>query len=224
MLEDEKEHGGDVIPTLPSISAIFELSKLVPKAPIPLLRPLDVIAHPGVEEDFKSMWATWIDSHQSELQKLKPTAEGIVFDSTYCSELLNGVAMDSRLKTISGQGAFDCGRVKYREDAHKADKCVREKLAAKEAFFVRYDAHRSYDADEIDDLAIGLATDGQHGLYAVGFDDAGVNTTSLGDKAELFDGAHTVVVLCPIPIKLGTTFSKGLTCLRQTGNLLLSPE
>jgi len=86
IMEQMKERGGDAFPTLPSVSAIYKLSKLVPDSSIPELKPLDIQAHPGIEEEFKSKWRTWIDSHQLELQKLKPTAKEIHFDSSYCSE------------------------------------------------------------------------------------------------------------------------------------------
>src|SRR5580704_1616117 len=81
-----KEHGGDSWPMLPSVAAILRLSRLVPNSPVPELRPIDIQAHPGIDEEFKSKWRTWIDAHQVELQKLKPDARRVNFDTHYCSQ------------------------------------------------------------------------------------------------------------------------------------------
>ena len=80
IIEQMRKSGGDSWPQLPSVYVIPRLSKLLPDAPIPALQPLDIQAHPGVEEEFKSKWRMWIDSHQAELEKLKPSPEGINFN------------------------------------------------------------------------------------------------------------------------------------------------
>lgn len=84
--EQIRDHGGDSWPRLPSVSATFELPKLFPNSPIAELKPLDIQTHPGIEEDFKSKWRTWIDTHPDQLQKLKPTAKGISFDLGHCGK------------------------------------------------------------------------------------------------------------------------------------------
>jgi len=85
-MEDMREHGGDTWPILPSALAMFKLSKLLPNSSVPKLRQWELM-RPGVDEEFKSKWRNWIDSHADELQKSKPIAVGIKFDQEYCSKL-----------------------------------------------------------------------------------------------------------------------------------------
>ena len=73
-----------VSPGPPSVAALFELSRLVPESPFSTLNQLDVQAH---SEALKSNWRLWIETHDSELQKLKPTTKGITFDRDSCSKL-----------------------------------------------------------------------------------------------------------------------------------------
>jgi len=214
---DRTDRSSDALLTLPSSTAMLRLSKLIPDAQIP--NPPRLAVQAGKDSDTKRKWASWIDEHKGELQKLEPTAEGIVFDSGYCSDFTNAAAMDRRLRTIAGDAATNCGHVEAGSSSSAADKCVRNAFTTKKTFMARYEVH---EADE--DVSVGVASNGQGGVYAVAFDDAGVSTRALGDKAELFDDRHTVVVPCPTPVEFRQSVSKGLTCLIQKGNALLSPE
>jgi len=86
----------DCVPSrLPSISALYELPKLLPEASIPVTATLG--QRFGNEDDgLKAKWRTWIDGHQSELEKLQPTAEGISFDSDYCAKFHEGPTTTSQ--------------------------------------------------------------------------------------------------------------------------------
>jgi hypothetical protein len=214
---ERTDRNSDALLTFPSSVALVRLSELIPDVGIPNPSPLAVQA--GKDGEFKKRWATWIGDHEEQLGKIAPTAEEIVFDSSYCSDFTNTAAMDRRLRMISGDGADNCGSAGVGVNAAKVDSCVRREFGGRKAFVVRYDVH---DVDE--DEAVGLASDGRGSLYAIAFDDAGVSTLGLGDKAELFDGRHVVVVPCPKPIQFRQSVSKGLTCLTQRGNRLLSPE
>jgi hypothetical protein len=87
IMKQTREHGGDVLPTLPSTSVLLRLPKLVPDAPIPRLSPMEIQASPGKSKESKAQWRAWIDSHQRELKKLRPTADEINFDLGRCSQL-----------------------------------------------------------------------------------------------------------------------------------------
>lgn len=74
----------DYIPMLPSGWALIRLPQLVPEALIPDPRSLRT-QHRNEGEEFKKKWRTWIDSHPTDLQKLKPTAaQGVSFNVNYC--------------------------------------------------------------------------------------------------------------------------------------------
>lgn len=82
----EKKAMDCVSPAPPSILALFELPKLVPNSPIPAPSSHNL----GMGDDggaLKDQWRTWIDTHQVELRDLRPTAEGISFDSGFCSKV-----------------------------------------------------------------------------------------------------------------------------------------
>ncbi len=87
IMKQTREHGGDVLPTLPSTSVLLRLPELVPDSPIPRLSPMEIQASPKKCEEIKAQWRTWIDTHQNELKKLRPTADGINFDLARCSQL-----------------------------------------------------------------------------------------------------------------------------------------
>lgn len=84
-IDDAMKQGGDSWPALPSHLVLVKLHTLMPSAPIPETTVLDEQAHPERIEGLKSTWRSWIDDHQPELSKLKPTAEGIRLDPKFCS-------------------------------------------------------------------------------------------------------------------------------------------
>jgi hypothetical protein len=85
VMEEARKHGGDSWPPLPSTLALLRLHKLVPDSPIPDVSPLQLQANPRATGEIKARWRSWIDTHQSELKKLKPTPRGVIFDSGRCS-------------------------------------------------------------------------------------------------------------------------------------------
>jgi hypothetical protein len=214
----KKDKDSDALITLPSSTVLFLLPKLLPNAKIPSPARLDVQA--GKDGEFKSRWRAWIDSHESELRQLKPTAEGINFDQHFCSDVYDPTAMNRRLQAIGGQGAIDCNRAPNGGSLSGISSCIKASFARKRAFYVRQDLG-GVDSG----VAVGLAGDDRGNVFAVAYDDAGVSTTALGDKAELFDNNHTVVVPCPKPIHFRPSQSwNGLTCVANPGNDLLSPR
>jgi hypothetical protein len=211
-------NASDALITPPSSRVLFLLPKLLPSAGIASPAPLDVQA--GKDGAFKAKWREWIDSHNSELQQLSPTTEGIRLDQHACSEIYDPTAMKRRLQIISGQGAIDCNRESGGGGPSAMSRCIKSSFKNKRAF------HVEQDLDGIDSgLAVGLAANAEGDTYMVGYDDAGVNTTGLGNHAEVFDNGHIVVVLCPRPTEFRPAENwTGLTCLTQRGNLLLSPK
>ncbi|MGA2745077.1 MAG: hypothetical protein ABSE44_10335 [Candidatus Sulfotelmatobacter sp.] len=209
-----KDNSSDELITLPSSLVLFTLPTLLPNAGIPSPPPLDVQARKDGE--FKARWRTWIDSHQSELQKLKPTAEGISFEQHSCSDIYDPDAMKRRLQALSEHGGIDC-QASAAGDADTVSNCIRTSFAKRRAFYVRQDLYGNVE--------VGLAGDSKGNVYAVAYDDAGVSTTGLGKEIELFDNKHTIVVPCPKPIHFRPSISwNGLTCLAQGDNRLLSPK
>jgi hypothetical protein len=202
--------------TFPGSTAVTMLSELLPNTGIPKPTPLAVQA--GTDRDIRSRWAAWIDTHEDEIRRLMPTTDGINFESTYCSDYGISSAMDRRLRTLSGSAATNCGRVETGASPSNADRCVKINFASKAPFFVRYDIGT---IDE--EVAAGLAFDGV-AMYAVAFDDLGVNTSGLREKAEPIDEGTGLVVSCPKPISLKSSVSKGLTCISHRGHPLLSPQ
>jgi hypothetical protein len=90
IMKQMRKHGGDVLPVLPSTSVLLRLPKLVPDSPIPRLSPIEIQASPEKSDGIKAQWRTWIDTHQNELKKLRPTTDGISFDLGRCSQLGDG--------------------------------------------------------------------------------------------------------------------------------------
>ncbi len=80
-----KERGQDAVPKLPSISVLFHLPKILPGAHISAPEQLEYEVNPNQDLGFRAKWRNWIDSHSSELQKLKPTADGVDFGPQACS-------------------------------------------------------------------------------------------------------------------------------------------
>jgi len=90
-----------------SVRSLFR--KLLSDAPIPSLTRLQVQAGGRALENVKSLWRSWIDTHQAELQQMKPTSEGISFDANSCSGIADISALQRRLKAIGGPGGLGCG-------------------------------------------------------------------------------------------------------------------
>lgn len=215
--EDMNRADSDALLRFPSSDAVVMLAKLFPDGGV--RKPTALEMQAGRDHDVKMRWITWIDQHEDEIRKLKPSAEGVVFESSYCSDYGISTAMDERLRALAGEGATDCGRVEVNESAETSDKCVKKEFGSKKPFLVRYDVH------EIDEeVAVGLAADQDSTMYAIAFDDVGVSTYKLGEKSEVMDGGRGVVVTCPKPTSLKQSVSRGLTCLSVSGNSLLSPK
>ena len=214
---DRTDRNSDALLRFPGSTAVLMLGKLFPSVVIP--KPSPLMTQAGNDHDIRAKWADWIDQREDEIRKIQPNADGISFESSYCSHYDVFAALDRRLRTLSGEGATNCGNVEVEVSAVNADKCVKSELHSKSAFFVRYDVH---DADE--QVAVGLAAAPDGTLYAIAYDDVGVSTIGLADKAEVTDGGYGVVVRCPRPISLRPSISKGLTCINREGNPLLSPE
>lgn len=85
-IKNAREHGGDTWPQLPSTLAVSRLSKLVPDSSIPGLSSLQIQSEPQSVEELKARWKAWIDTHQLEIRKLKPSAKGVHFEAEYCSK------------------------------------------------------------------------------------------------------------------------------------------
>lgn len=214
---DRTNNHSDTLLRFPGSTALLMLAKLLPSATIP--KPSPLMTQAGNDHDIRAKWADWIDGHEGDLHKFKPSADNISFESSYCSDYDISAAIDRTLRMLSGEDATNCGRVEQNANPASADKCVKARFTSRTPFFVRYDVR---DVDE--DVAVGLAS-GHDGIaYAVAFDDVGVSTSKLGDQAEVTGGGNGVVVPCPRGNNLKQSVSKGLTCLSVKGNSLLSPE
>jgi len=83
-VDRNREHKySDVTVKLPSSMVLPYLSKLLPTANIPSLPFGD---WPKEENEQKSLWRAWIDSHPNEIQQIKPTPQGINFSSSFCRQ------------------------------------------------------------------------------------------------------------------------------------------
>ena len=71
------------LPERPSIAVLSRLSTLLPDAGIPKSPLLDY-ALPYEDFGLRAKWRAWIDSHEAEIRKLKPTAEGLSFEPGAC--------------------------------------------------------------------------------------------------------------------------------------------
>lgn len=197
------------------------LQKLLPDAPVPSLTPLQLQRRDQTMESVKSMWKLWIDTHQADLRQMKPSAEGISFDSEACSDVADSSAVERRLKRIAGDRAIVCGLEAYgREAATIASRCVKKSFARRKAFYASY----FLGGNALWSSIAGIAGDGKGIVFVLSYDDAGAPRAGLGENAEVFDNGNTLVEQCPKPIKYRESFGRNLTCISQSGSLRLSPQ
>lgn len=153
--------------------------------------------------------------------QLKPTSEGISFDPNDCSDVPDLNTLEHRLKAIAGDRALTCGPASYDSGSTAAtNKCVRRAFVEKKAFSAYYVLGGSH----VWNVAVGIAGNSSGDLFVITFDDAGPNRAGLGNDIEVLDGGASVVARCPLPIRFGEAFSRNLTCITQSGSLLLSPH
>ena len=131
--------------------------------------------------------------------------------------------MDSRLRQLSGDKAFDCGRVETRKSPTEASACVLRQFHSGQPFLVRYDL-QGIDSE----VAVGLASTSSI-VYTVAFDSYGTSPLGLSQLPKgstLMDEHHNVVLACPAPVKLRMTPSGKVTCLgaRKRDLLFLGPD
>ena len=211
----------DMLLTPFSDSVPSSLRKLLPDAPIPTLTPLQFQANSEARERVKSLWRLWIDTHQAELQQMKPTSEGIGFDADSCSGIVDISSLQRRLEAIAGPGGLVCGPASYDSDATlKTKKCVKRAFGSGKGFYAWY----VLGGGVVYETAIGVAGDAKGNVFMLSFDDAGASHAGLGDDVEVVDNGNTVVARCPKPIRFGEGYSRNLTCITQAGNIRLSPS
>lgn len=207
---------------LPVSDAVpVRLQKLLADAAIPSLTPLQFQASPEAREKIKSIWRSWIDGHQAGLSQMKPTAEGISFDSGSCTDVADLSVVERRLSALAGDGALVCGSdTRGSEAAEAANHCIRKAFATRKQFYAWY----FLGGNSLWSSAVGIAGDGKGNVFLLSFDDAGASHSGLGDDAEILDNGGTVVVRCPRPIKFREAFARNLTCITNPGNIPLSPS
>jgi hypothetical protein len=79
--------GSDAPMRPPSIIVLSKLSRILPEAGIAPDPRLDYEPDPNQDFGLRAKWRAWIDSHQTEIQKLKPTAEGVSFRADACTQI-----------------------------------------------------------------------------------------------------------------------------------------
>jgi hypothetical protein len=183
--------------------------------------PLQQQANSQAAETVKSMWRSWIDTHQAELKQMKPTAEGVSFNSESCSDVVDSSTLERRLKAIAGELAVNCGAYAYgSEAADRANRCIRKSFARREAFYASY----YLGGNALWSSEAGMAGDDKGNVFVLSFDDAGAPLAGLGENVEILDNGDTVVVQCPKPIRFSESFSGNFSCISRRGNLQLSPQ
>lgn len=137
--------------------------------------------------------------------------------------LAQSSVMDKRLRHLSGDGAFDCGRVKIRNSPTEASACVLRQFHSGQPFLVRYDL-QAIDSE----VGVGLASTSRE-VYTVAFDSYGTSPESLSKLpkgSSLTDNGHNIVLTCPAPVKLRVTPTGKVTCLGggKRASLFLGPD
>lgn len=108
--------------------------------------------------------------------------------------------MNNHMMELAGEGALNCGRVRYDQDASLASDCALNAFKAKKRFYVRYDLP-GIDSD----VSVGVVGKGTNEVYTLVYD----STLSSNDKGDLSKETR----LCPIPVNLVETKSGRLKCL-----------
>jgi hypothetical protein len=117
-----------------------------------------------------------------------------------------------RLRSVAANGtaeAIDCRKAAVGGSTEKSADCVLRAFAEKRAFYVSY--YRQYIASFGFD---GLAGDVQGNVYGVEYYSNPRRNGGWPRASELFDGNHTLVLPCPMPVVLSKTFDGQLTCAR----------
>jgi hypothetical protein len=152
---------------------------------------------------------------------MKPTAEGVNFGPEACSGVSDLSTFEARLKVISGAKAEACRPDNFDSGMTSAtNRCVTKAVKQGHAFFAYY----VLGGSRVWNVAVGIAADGKGNLFTLSFDNTGSAHAGLAGGFQTFDNGATVVVPCPHPIELRQTLSGTLTCVRQRGNLLISPK
>ncbi len=216
-----QEGCSDCILTPLSNSVPAALQKLLPDATIPSLTPLQIQANSQAMEVTKSMWRSWIDTHQAELNQMQPTAEGISFDAASCADVADSSVLERRLKAIAGVGAIACGFDTYGTEARAAtNRCIKKAFSHAKRFYASF----VLGGNVLWNPRAGIAGDNKGNVFVLSFDDSGASHTGLADNVEILDNGDTVVAQCPNPIKFQESYSGNLTCIRRPGNLQLGPS
>jgi hypothetical protein len=203
----------DSVPTL--------LKKLLPDGPASSLSAQQLELSKEPRESLKSMWRSWIDTHQAELKQMQPTASGISFDAASCSQVADSSALERRLNATAGVGAIACGSDTYGTEARAAaNRCIKKAFAHAKPFYASF----VLGGNVLWNPRAGVAGDGVGNVFVLLFDDSGASHSELGDNVEIFDNGDTVVAPCPKPIKFQESYSGNLTCIRRRGNLELGPS
>lgn len=216
-----QENASDYFVMPPSDSIPARLHELLPNASVPALTPLQRQAQSSELERVKSLWRSWIDSHQAELMQMKPTPQAVSFDLNACSAVPDLTTLQRRLRVLAGDSAVACGHSRnYSSEIEETNKCVMKAFHARKAFYASY----SLGGDVVWNVAAAIAGDRNGRVFVVSFDDAGANREGLGSNFEVFDNNATVAAPCPKPIRFKKAYVGNLTCLTEPGNLDLSPR
>lgn len=81
MRKTRREKASDVSYMPPRFQALQDLARVVADPP---LRPDNLAVSPAEMEAATSVWVAWISLHTRELEKLKPTGEGVAFTEQAC--------------------------------------------------------------------------------------------------------------------------------------------
>jgi hypothetical protein len=107
--------------------------------------------------------------------------------------------MDHRMRSIAGNGAVDCGRVRINGDPQASLRCARKAISQRRAFFVRFDMS---GMDSF--LSEGFVGDGSGKVYSVKFDSLGWGPAP---DVEILDDSHDAVEICPKRVRIRTELS-----------------
>jgi hypothetical protein len=133
--------------------------------------------------------------------------EPLVLKINPADDQASSEVLDSRIRTIAGPHADDCGHVRAKESSNKATACALLAFKHHKAFYVRYD-ESGFDSE----VAEAVAGDSRGNVYSVSFDSMGINPAWMPPGVTMPDGYHTKVVPCSQPVRLRKTQEGKLTC------------